>query len=169
MAYLDVRSWPFFFQYTWKSQEVVIRPHQVVNALKYRQQRKFHIIVDKERNRKALASGNVSSLSEADGTDPDDPLVFRKEIVFTRGDLVYFLPDPAWLEEVGDQQTITVEDLRTEEWWIGLVLDCVELRNKNGEADAVLRVAVGSRTYTHLNIRLILLTLYLRCAVVLQS
>lgn len=115
----------------------------VVNSLSYHRERRFEVPVDKRRNRKA---GALSSASEGDHTDDDDPNFYFKGITFTRGQLVYFLPDPEWLDDrVGEDEPLTVEDLGTDDWWLGVILDCAELRYKDGTTACALRVAVRRR------------------------
>lgn len=60
---------------------------------------------------------------------------------------MYFLPDPEWLDLADDGESMAVDDLDPEDWWLGLVLDCAELKYKTGETASVLRVAVSQETF----------------------
>ena len=51
-----------------------------------------------------------------------------KTIQFRRGDLIYTLPDPAYLEENGDEDcSLTRIELSTEDLWIAQIADCCVL------------------------------------------
>lgn len=132
---------PLLRQYEWKAQEVVIRANLVVNSLGYHRERRFELRVNKRSNRIA---GRLSSADSADQTDPEDPNFFYRNVKYKRGQLVYFLPDPEWLETRDEDAPVTVNDLSTDDWWLGVILDCAELRYKDGTTACALRIAVGS-------------------------
>ena len=100
--------------------------------------------VKKQANLKDFSErGQMSSLSEASDTGDDDPNIVIKKQTYERGQLVYFLPDPEWLEPYDDGTTRTIEDLDPEDWWLGLILDCVDFTYPDGDIASVLRVAVS--------------------------
>lgn len=82
---------------------------------------------------------------EADYTDPEDSNYILTHKVIRRGQLVYFLPDPEWLgDRDSDDGMATVDNLRTEDWWLGVILDCAELKYKDGTTACALRIAVSA-------------------------
>lgn len=126
-----------------------------MNALSYHRARRIELRLDKRRY-----SGNLTETDDGDYTDTADPNFFFRGLKFKRGQLVYILPDPAWLEErAAEEDPLTVENLEAEEWWLAVVLDCAELKYRDGSTACILRVAVSSlfplllQTINNLNFR----------------
>ena len=112
-----------------------------MKSLGYHRERRFEIRVNKSKNQR---SGRISSEDSENHTDPDDPNYIYEYQKFKRGQLVYFLPDPEYLEHPPEEvDSVTVDDLNTDDWWLGLILDCAELKYKDGTTVCVLRVAVS--------------------------
>ena len=126
----------FILQFQWDAEAVTITPQQVEHLV-YCRAREFDIQIDRNKAERKDAPGHE------DPPLPKERDTIVEKQLYQRGQLVYCLPDPEWLEPNEDGIVVTIDDLRPEDLWLALVLDCVDIKHQEGRASSMLRVAVS--------------------------